>query len=343
MLLNVRLLWKVLRCSGCTLYLCSVLSPACWCHPCVELCDGPSIRCCPHVRSSRCAHKAWTENGKKKSVASWHCKQIAAVSASPAIFESHRPFGLFFFSLPPPNICHSCSSKPTWYQHDCTVDDGSSVFSPASHSLPFFSPSTLSSFLSASTLSVPPRLPHVASCSEACRMMWCDIFTSGVGRRREVVNISFSTLVSVSWLLRLPQKNTPFMGMSTCLVWKNMNRDPVACSVLSLWFLLYFGSLYYFVSSLLSCPVPVVTLETQEDKLWRNESEKEAQREQMKIMKYLGRGVGGGRNVREHMSSESQQRKPQLNTEISQVTVFSKDKKHFLPKRISDSTWSTLN
>lgn len=31
-------------------------------------------------------------NQMKEFVALWHCKQTAAVSASPAIFESHRPF-----------------------------------------------------------------------------------------------------------------------------------------------------------------------------------------------------------------------------------------------------------
>lgn len=66
LLLNVQLWWEVLRCSGCTFYLCSVLSPVCWWHPWVDLWDGSSTWCCLRVRSSRCGKKAWTKQKKKQ-------------------------------------------------------------------------------------------------------------------------------------------------------------------------------------------------------------------------------------------------------------------------------------
>lgn len=58
----VLIVWMVLKCSGCTLYLCFVLSPVCWWHPGVDMWDGSS----PHTRSSRCGQKAWFEKKKIK-------------------------------------------------------------------------------------------------------------------------------------------------------------------------------------------------------------------------------------------------------------------------------------
>lgn len=101
LLLNVRLQWKALKCSGCALYLCSVLSPVCWWHPGVDLCDGSSTRCCPHTRSSRCGQNAWFEKKTKKKTPAtlWQYQQITAVWASSTILESHHPFSLLFLSF----------------------------------------------------------------------------------------------------------------------------------------------------------------------------------------------------------------------------------------------------
>lgn len=124
-------------CCGCTLYLCSVLSPACWWHLCVDLCDGSSTSCCPRVRTIRCDQKAWTEKKhKNKSVALWRCKKISCCVSFSLHLRISSP--IFFLSVLPQtcSLLRLLTHLKTawlftgWYS-------GSSSSSLSSHSLPF--------------------------------------------------------------------------------------------------------------------------------------------------------------------------------------------------------------
>lgn len=66
---------KVLSCRCCVLYLCSVLSPVCWWHPGLDLCDvSGSSSCRPCLWANRCGQKT---HGLDREMATeqplWHC------------------------------------------------------------------------------------------------------------------------------------------------------------------------------------------------------------------------------------------------------------------------------